>query len=94
MGWTAQGLNSTASKIFHTHPDQPWGPPNLVLNGYWFSFLGVKQLRHGIDHPSSHSTKVKERVELYLYSPSRTSWLVKMVNYTLTNIYTVSSHRT
>jgi len=34
----------------------------------------VKQLGLGIDHPPSSSTKVKERVELYLYSPFVPSW--------------------
>jgi len=34
------------------------------------SFLGVKQLGRGVDHPPPPSTKVKERVELYPYSPS------------------------
>jgi len=32
---------------------------------------GVKQPGHGINHPSPSSTKVKERADLYLYSPSR-----------------------
>jgi len=40
------------------------------------SFLGVKQLRHGVDHPPPSSTKLKERVQLYLYSPSWPLWLV------------------
>jgi hypothetical protein len=40
------------------------------------SFLGVKWPGHGIHHTSPSSTKVKERVELYLYSPSRPSWPV------------------
>jgi len=31
------------------------------------SFLGVKHLRRGIDHPPLSSAEVKERVELYLY---------------------------
>jgi len=35
------------------------------------SFLGVKQPGHGADHPSPSSVEVKERVELYLYSPLR-----------------------
>jgi len=35
--------------------------------------LGVKRLRRGVDHPKSPITEVKERVELYIYSPSRTS---------------------
>jgi hypothetical protein len=40
------------------------------------SFLGVKRPRRGTDHPPPSSTKVKERVELYLYSPSGSSWTV------------------
>jgi len=40
------------------------------------SFLGVKQLRSGVDHPPPSSTKVKERVQLYLYSPFGPSWPV------------------
>jgi len=34
MGWTAQGLNPGGGEIFHTHPDQPWGPTSLLHNGY------------------------------------------------------------
>jgi hypothetical protein len=37
---------------------------------------GVKCLGHGVDHPPPSSARVKERVELYLYSPSGSSWLV------------------
>jgi len=40
------------------------------------SFPGVKQLGHGIDQPCPSSTKVQERVELYLYSSSGPSWPV------------------
>jgi len=36
---------------------------------------GVKQLGRG-DHPPLSSVEVKERVELYLYSPSELMWLV------------------
>ena len=34
------------------------------------SFPGVKRPRCGVDHRPASSTEVKERVELYLYSPS------------------------
>jgi hypothetical protein len=34
------------------------------------SFWGVMWPGHGVDHPPLSSTQVKERVELYLYSPS------------------------
>jgi len=40
------------------------------------SFPGVKQMRHGFNHPPPSSTKVKERVELYLCSPSKPLWHV------------------
>ena len=37
-------------------------------------FLGVKQPVRGIDRPPSSSAEVKERVGLYLHSPSGPSW--------------------
>jgi hypothetical protein len=40
------------------------------------SFPGVKRPGRGVDHPTPSSAEVKERVELYLYSPSGPSWLV------------------
>ena len=33
------------------------------------SFPGVKRPGRGVDHPPPSSAEVKERVELYLYSP-------------------------
>jgi len=47
---------------------------NLLRNEYQVSFIGVKQLGCGIKHPTISGAEVKERVELYLYSPSRPSW--------------------
>jgi len=41
------------------------------------SFLGVKWLGPGVDHPHPSSPEVKERVELYFYSPSGPSWPVQ-----------------
>ena len=75
-GWKVQGLNPSGGEIFRTSPDRPWGPPSLLYNGYWVSFLRVKRLGCGIDHPPPSSAKVKERVELYLSSPSGPSWPV------------------
>jgi hypothetical protein len=40
------------------------------------SFPGVKRPGRGIDHPPPSSAEVKEKVELYLYSPSGPSWHV------------------
>jgi len=38
------------------------------------SFLGVNWLAHGVDHPLPTDTEVKGTVQLYLYSPSVSSW--------------------
>ena len=37
---------------------------------------GVKRSGRGVNHPPPSSAEVKERVELYLYSPSGHSWSV------------------
>jgi hypothetical protein len=42
---------------------------SLLYNGYRV-FLGVKQPGCGGDHPPPSSAKVKEKVEIYVYSPS------------------------
>jgi hypothetical protein len=34
-GWTVRGSNpGGGGEIFRTCPDRPWGPPNLLYNGY------------------------------------------------------------
>jgi len=40
------------------------------------SFPGVKRPGRGVDHPPTSSTEVKEKVEVYLYSPSGPLWPV------------------
>jgi len=69
-GWTVRGSNPSRGEVFRTCLDLPWGPPSLLYNGHWVSFPGLKQPGCGIDHQSSSGAKVKERVELYLCSPS------------------------
>ena len=61
------------------------------------SFPGVKRPGRGIDHPPPSSAEVKERVELYLYSPYRSSWpvtggtlLIYLITYLLTYLLTYS----
>jgi len=70
------GLNPGGGKIFPTHPDQSKGLHNLLCNEYQVSFTGIKLLGRGIKHPTLSGVEVRERVELYLYSPSRPSWPV------------------
>jgi hypothetical protein len=49
------------------HPSRPAHPaPYTMGTG---SFPGVKRPGRGFDHPTPSSPEVKERVELYLYSP-------------------------
>jgi len=48
------------------------------------SFPGVKRPGRGVDHPPPSSSKVKERVELYLYSPSGPNVACSRVNFTFT----------
>jgi len=74
---TRYGLDGPGigGEIFRTCPDRPWGPPSLLYNGYRV-FPGVKATGAWRWPPTPSSAKVKERVELYLYSPSRPSWPV------------------
>ena len=51
------------------------------------SFPGVKRLGCGIDHPPPSSAEVKERVELYLYSPSGSSWPVLRWTLSLSSLW-------
>jgi hypothetical protein len=48
------------------------------------SFPGVKLPGRGVDHPPTSGVEVKERLELYLYSPSGPSWHVVGVTFTFT----------
>ena len=51
------------------HPSGPALEPKMGIG----SFLGVKRPGLNVDHTPTSSAEVKERVELYLYSPSRPS---------------------
>jgi len=60
-------------EIFLTRQTGPWARPA----SYTMStgpFPGVKRPGCGVDHPPTSSAEFKERVELYLYSPSGPSW--------------------
>ena len=57
--------NPGRQQIFCTRPDQPWGPPSLLCNGYRVSFLGAKRPGRGVNNQLPSSTEVKERVQIY-----------------------------
>ena len=69
LGTYIWGSNSGGGEIFRTFPDRPSGPPSLLYNGYRI-FPGSK-VRPGrdVDPSPTSSAEIKNRVELYLYSP-------------------------
>ena len=65
--------NSFGGEIFCKRPDQSWGQPGLLYNGYRVSCPRVKWPGRGVNHPPPSSAEVKEREELYLYYPAARS---------------------
>jgi hypothetical protein len=53
--------------------DRFWGAHNLISNGYWGSFPGVKRLDREADHSLPPSAEVKNRVALRAL-PNISSW--------------------
>jgi hypothetical protein len=41
---------------FPNYPDQLWGPPRLLINGYQGSFMGVRQEGCDVDHSPAFLT--------------------------------------
>ena len=71
-----RGSNPSGGGVFRTRPHWPCGPSILLRNGYLVSFTAVQRPGRGDDHLPTYSTEVKERVELYLFSPSELSWSI------------------
>jgi hypothetical protein len=83
-GWT--GSHPGGGEIFRTRPDRPWGPLNVLYNGYRV-FPGRKVAGAWRWAPTPSGAEVKERVDLYLYSPSGPSWLALGWTYIYSSIF-------
>jgi hypothetical protein len=61
QGWAGVRV-PVGSKIFTSpyRPDRLWGPPNLLYNGYWGSFPGVKRQGREADHSPPTGAEVKK----------------------------------
>ena len=64
---------------FSARPDRPWDPPNLLYNGCRVFPEGKVRPERGAHPLPPFNAEVKERVELYLYSPYGASWSMKSV---------------
>ena len=73
--WKVGGSNPSGGEIFRIRPDRAWGPPSVLYSGHRV-FPGSKTAVVWHWPPTSSSAEVKERGELYLYSPSGFSWPV------------------
>jgi len=63
----------SGGEIFRTCPDRSLSPPSLLHNGYRV-FPGGKAAGAWRWPPTPSSAEIKEKVDLYLCSPSRHSW--------------------
>jgi hypothetical protein len=60
-GLGGPGSNPGGGEIFHSSPDRPWGPLNLLYNGYRvFPGGKVRPGRAANDSPSSRAEVMEE----------------------------------
>jgi hypothetical protein len=78
MGWTVRGSNpgGGGARFFAPIQTDPGAHLASYTMGSGSVSPGIKQLGRGIDHPPPSSVEVKERVDVYLYSPSGPLWPV------------------
>ena len=69
------GIECRWRRIFRTVQTVPGTHTSSYTIGTWL-FPVVKQPESGVDHTPPSSAEDKERVELYIYSPSGPSWPV------------------
>ena len=59
-GLDCPGIESRWDEIFR-RPDQPWGPPSLLYNGYRVFPKGKERPGHAADHSPPSSAAVMEK---------------------------------
>jgi hypothetical protein len=87
-GWAVRGSNVGGGRDF-LHPSKPaLGPTQSPIQ--WVSaYPWVKGPRRGVNHPTPSGGEVKERLQLYLYSPSVPVWQV--IGWIFRNLHSVES---
>ena len=75
-GLDSPGIEFRWGRVFHETVQNGPGthPPSYTMGTV--SLPRVKQPGRDVDHPTPSRAEVKERVELYFYLPSGTSWFV------------------
>ena len=68
-----QGIECKCGQFYHNRPDGAWDPLAHYTVRSLYLCWGESDRAWGYT-PIHCTTKVKERVELYLYSPSQPSW--------------------
>jgi len=66
MGWTVRESNPGVGDVVRTSTDWPGNHSASCPMGF---LPRVNQPGRDVEHPPQSSTKVKERIVLYLYSP-------------------------
>ena len=85
-GLDGPGIESWWERDFPLLSTPALRPPQPPIQGGTGSLPGVKRPGRVVDHLPPSSVEVKERIELYLYSPSGPSWPV-LVDLTLLTVY-------
>ena len=88
-GWMVRGSNPGGGAIFRTCPDRPWGPPNLLYNGYRV-FPGVKSGRgvtlnpHALPVPRARKSRAIPLLPLWAVRPVQSLSACTRVHFTFT----------